>query len=129
MRNSGRGMQGQVFSGEGCGRVQYRSRLTVVVAFGRLALPQHVPVEPATIVGAAAAALAVEAEGPEVEHGLCAKLHIGIGLRGVRADLGTIDLDQVDLHLGLPEGVEGRRKPEGAQVNGATGGVLDAAQS
>ena len=49
MRNSDVG-HGQVFSGEVCvSEFEQEPRLTVVVAFGRLALPQHMPVEPATI--------------------------------------------------------------------------------
>ena len=80
---------------------------TVVVAAGRRALPHHVPVEPAPVAGAPAAAQAVCAHSPEVEHDFCAELHVGVALIGGRADLGAIDLEEADVHLGLPEGVEG----------------------
>ena len=97
------------------GEEEFEGRqLTVVVASGRRALPQHVPVEPAAIAGAPFAALSVDAEGPEVEHGLRDELHVGVALIGGRADLGAIDLEVADVHLGLPEGVEGRGKPVSA---------------
>ena len=105
------------------------SQLTVGVASGRRALPQHVPVEPAAVAGALAAAHTVYAEGPEVEHGLRAELHVSVALIGGRTDLGAIDLDEADVHLGLPERVEGRRKPERVQVDGSEAHALDDPQT